>query len=133
YFSQDSKFQRIARRRSGRSHRHDHFPNPGKRRWRNCLRPEWQPLFGGRPGRKWRRDSRGTDRHHQTGGGHSILCRGGMTALDLLPIFAEAAPNLGAMLFAIVGIMVVIFVFLAIWAGRYTKVPPNQVLVVSGR
>jgi len=34
---------------------------------------------------------------------------------------------------AIVGIVIVIFLFLAIWASRYTKVGPNQVLVVSGR
>jgi flotillin len=34
---------------------------------------------------------------------------------------------------AIVGIVFVIFVFAAIWASRYTKVGPNEVLVVSGR
>ncbi|MGA2176687.1 MAG: SPFH domain-containing protein [Verrucomicrobiota bacterium] len=34
---------------------------------------------------------------------------------------------------AVVGIVLVIFFFLAIWASRYTKVGPNQVLVVSGR
>ena len=34
---------------------------------------------------------------------------------------------------AIVGIVIVIFLLLAIWASRYTKVGPNQVLVVSGR
>src|SRR5687767_3710918 len=34
---------------------------------------------------------------------------------------------------AIVGITIVIFLFLAIWASRYTKVGPNQVLVISGR
>ena len=32
-----------------------------------------------------------------------------------------------------VGILVVIFLFLMIWASRYTKVGPNEVLVVSGR
>lgn len=35
--------------------------------------------------------------------------------------------------FAIFGIVVVIFLFLAIWASRYTKVGPNQVLIISGR
>jgi len=30
-------------------------------------------------------------------------------------------------------VVAVIFIFLAIWAGRYTKVGPNQVLIVSGR
>ena len=34
---------------------------------------------------------------------------------------------------AIVGIVIVIFLFFAIWASRYTKVGPNQVLVISGR
>jgi flotillin len=42
-------------------------------------------------------------------------------------------PNAGAVVAAVVGIVLVIFFFLAIWAGRYTKVGPNQVLVVSGR
>jgi flotillin len=34
---------------------------------------------------------------------------------------------------AVVGIVVVVFLFIAVWASRYTKVGPNQVLVVSGR
>jgi flotillin len=34
---------------------------------------------------------------------------------------------------AVVGILVVIFLFAAVWASRYTKVGPNEVLVVSGR
>jgi flotillin len=34
---------------------------------------------------------------------------------------------------AIGAILFVIFVFMAIWASRYTKVGPNQVLIVSGR
>jgi flotillin len=42
-------------------------------------------------------------------------------------------PGLGVAVLAIVGIVIIIFIFLAIWAGRYTKVGPNQVLVVSGR
>src|SRR6266513_1760808 len=42
-------------------------------------------------------------------------------------------PHLGTTVIAVVGIVIVIFIFLAIWAGRYTKVGPNQVLVVSGR
>ena len=33
----------------------------------------------------------------------------------------------------IVGIVFVVFVFAAVWASRYTKVGPNEVLVVSGR
>jgi flotillin len=42
-------------------------------------------------------------------------------------------PNAGAIVGAVVGIVLVVFFFLAIWASRYTKVGPNQVLVVSGR
>ena len=34
---------------------------------------------------------------------------------------------------AVVGIIIVVFINLAIWASRYTKVGPNQVLIVSGR
>jgi flotillin len=34
---------------------------------------------------------------------------------------------------AIVGITTVILLFIVIWASRYTKVGPNQVLVISGR
>jgi flotillin len=34
---------------------------------------------------------------------------------------------------AVVGIVIVLFVFLVIWASRYTKVGPNEVLIVSGR
>lgn len=50
-------------------------------------------------------------------------------------LFALDIPGggLGSAVVAIVGIVVVVFVFLSIWASRYTKVGPNQVLVVSGR
>ena len=34
---------------------------------------------------------------------------------------------------AVVGIAVVIFLFVSVWASRYTKVGPNEVLIVSGR
>jgi flotillin len=54
--------------------------------------------------------------------------------MHLAPFLAQVAgSNLGTTVVAIVGLVIVIFVFLAIWAGRYTKVGPNQVLVVSGR
>src|SRR5438477_11920957 len=39
----------------------------------------------------------------------------------------------GTVALGTVGIVVVVIIFLAIWASRYTKVGPNQVLVVSGR
>ncbi|MBI4027665.1 MAG: flotillin family protein [Verrucomicrobia bacterium] len=42
-------------------------------------------------------------------------------------------PNLGIAAIAIVGIVVVFFIFVAIIASRYTKVGPNEVLILSGR
>src|SRR5258705_7619400 len=39
----------------------------------------------------------------------------------------------GTTVVAVVGIVIVIFLFFAIWASRYTKVGPNQVLIISGR
>ena len=44
-----------------------------------------------------------------------------------------ALPEIGPIAFAVVGIVVVIFLFMMVWASRYTKVGPNEVLVVSGR
>src|SRR5205809_2022716 len=41
--------------------------------------------------------------------------------------------SLGTVAMATVGIIVVVVIFMAIWASRYTKVGPNEVLVVSGR
>jgi len=55
--------------------------------------------------------------------------------MNLNQLFALALPGGVApvVVFAIFGIVVVIFLFLAIWASRYTKVGPNQVLIISGR
>src|SRR4029077_8456623 len=39
----------------------------------------------------------------------------------------------GTVAMGTVGIVVVVIIFLAIWASRYAKVGPNEVLVVSGR
>ena len=53
-----------------------------------------------------------------------------------IPILAgifDSISNLGLVGIAIVGIVIVIFLFAAVWASRYTKVGPNDVLVVSGR
>lgn len=36
-------------------------------------------------------------------------------------------------IFAVAAMMIVMFIFAGIWASRYTKVGPNQVLIVSGR
>src|SRR5436190_15767282 len=51
--------------------------------------------------------------------------------MQLTPIFAEITTP---MLIAggVVTILFIIFLFIGIWASRYTKVGPNQVLVVSG-
>ena len=37
------------------------------------------------------------------------------------------------MIFAVAVVLLTIFAFLTIWAARFTKVGPNQVLIVSGR
>jgi len=47
---------------------------------------------------------------------------------DLFPNVPTSAVIIGAA----VGIVLVIFIFIAIWASRYTKVGPNQVVIVSG-
>ena len=52
------------------------------------------------------------------------------------PILAgilDSVSNLGLAGMAVAGIVVVIFLFAAVWASRYTKVGPNDVLIVSGR
>src|SRR3954449_11621806 len=54
--------------------------------------------------------------------------------MHIAPLLAALpGSTLGIIVVAIVGVLIVVFTFLAIWAGRYTKVGPNQVLVVSGR
>jgi flotillin len=41
--------------------------------------------------------------------------------------------GLGPTVVATAGIVFVVFVFVAVWASRYTKVGPNEVLIISGR
>ena len=50
------------------------------------------------------------------------------------PMFAlfDNLHGLGTVVLAVVGLVLFVFMILAIWASRYTKVGPNQVLVVSG-
>jgi flotillin len=55
-----------------------------------------------------------------------------MNPLHLL-LSQISVSNLGVLVIFVVGILVVIFLFLAMWASRYTKAGPNQVIVVSGR
>ncbi len=52
--------------------------------------------------------------------------------MHLVPIFAEVTDTL-KVVGAVVAVLFVFFIFAGIWASRYTKVGPNQVLVISGR
>lgn len=49
----------------------------------------------------------------------------------LLPV--AQIGGFGTAAIAIVGIVGVVFLFIVVWASRYTKVGPNEVLIVSGR
>lgn len=51
--------------------------------------------------------------------------------MSLLPPLAQLSFGFGAVL--VVGIVFVVFLFILVWASRYTKVGPNEVLIVSGR
>jgi len=52
--------------------------------------------------------------------------------MQSLPMFAELTDAL-KVVGGIVAVLFVVFIFAGIWASRYTKVGPNQVLVISGR
>ncbi len=52
--------------------------------------------------------------------------------MQLVPMFAEITDAL-KVVGGIVAVLFVFFIFAGIWASRYTKVGPNQVLVISGR
>src|ERR1051326_6648847 len=45
----------------------------------------------------------------------------------------SALSGLGTVAMVSVGLVIIVIIFMAIWAGRYIKVGPNEVLVVSGR
>jgi flotillin len=54
--------------------------------------------------------------------------------MNITPLLAQGLPaGWGLAAVAIVGVLFVVFTFMMVWASRYTKVGPNQVLVVSGR
>ena len=53
--------------------------------------------------------------------------------MNLTPLLAIGVLTGGTVVVAVVGIVIVVILFFAIWASRYTKVGPNQVLVISGR
>src|SRR5258706_4323197 len=52
---------------------------------------------------------------------------------SIFPPALDFPAGWGVTAFAVVGIVVVVLLFLMVWASRYTKVGPNEVLVVSGR
>src|SRR5438067_10128953 len=53
--------------------------------------------------------------------------------MNVIPILAQSTIPWGSVVIAVASIVFVFFIFMAIWAGRYTKAGPNEVLVVSGR
>jgi flotillin len=52
--------------------------------------------------------------------------------MQFVPMFAELGEGVKVVAAVAAGLFV-FFVFIGIWASRYTKVGPNQVLVISGR
>jgi flotillin len=56
-----------------------------------------------------------------------------MNTLPLLAAILDDFGTKGAIVVGIVGFVLVVIILMAIWASRYTKVGPNEVLVVSGR
>jgi len=70
---------------------------------------------------------------HETHGMCTVLTNKERTPMSNIPLLAIIPQEFGWMALVIVSIVFVIFVFGAVWASRYTKVGPNEVLVVSGR
>jgi flotillin len=52
--------------------------------------------------------------------------------MQFTPVLADLPPTLWAVV-GVVAFVLVLFIFLGVYASRYTKVGPNQVLVISGR
>lgn len=53
--------------------------------------------------------------------------------MNLLPFCATAPSQTVFIIGGIAAYLLVFFIFVAIWASRYTKVGPDEVLVISGR
>jgi flotillin len=53
--------------------------------------------------------------------------------MHITPILALGDMPWLTVIGGVVAILIVFFIFIGIWASRYTKVGPNQVLVISGR
>lgn len=49
------------------------------------------------------------------------------------PVLLAELSNLGLIVIVVAGIVVGLFLFFIMWASRYTKVGPNEVLIVSGK
>jgi flotillin len=56
-----------------------------------------------------------------------------MTPNPMLAALSDAISSYGVIAVVVVALVVVIFLVAIVWASRYTKVGPNEVLVVSGR
>ena len=53
--------------------------------------------------------------------------------MQFIPMFAAEISDTLKVVGGVVAVLFVFFIFAGIWASRYTKVGPNQVLVISGR
>ncbi len=53
--------------------------------------------------------------------------------MQITPLLALGDMPWFTVIGGVVAILIVFFIFIGIWASRYTKVGPNQVLVISGR
>lgn len=53
--------------------------------------------------------------------------------MNLPLLLAQSFGGFGLLSIAVGGILLVFFFFIMVWASRYTKVGPNEVLIVSGR
>lgn len=53
--------------------------------------------------------------------------------MHITPLLALSNVPWFTVIGGVVAILIVFFIFIGIWASRYTKVGPNQVLVISGR
>src|SRR2546425_6185411 len=56
-----------------------------------------------------------------------------MSQLVALLAQAEGSSHVGMIIFLVCGILFCIFIFMVLFAARYTKVGPNEVLIISGR
>jgi flotillin len=53
--------------------------------------------------------------------------------MDIAPLLAQSGIGAGMIAFVVGGLLLMIFIFTAVFVTRYTKVGPNEVLIVFGR